>query len=402
MENFTGNHKNSRKILKPQVIGKQSIYLRKRSSILKYTSQRSKQMATTSAKSRMLHLLALAREEEQRFLETLSEEEKAEKGTLEQNSAKEMLAHITAWKSMHAQKLATIARGETPPVWTDSEVVKKIDAQIFEQNRDRSWQLVLVDALQAYNDLVAQVERMSEEELSDPQHYDWQNGEPLWKEIQGNGMGHPIFRMTAYYRQRGKLESAHSLQERKVTAMRQYETPDETLAAALYDMACYYALDGLSELAMERLTEALRLRPTLVGWSSNDSDLATLHTTPAYQALYAEFKEIGSPPAETLIDRASVQALQHDGTPPLILDVRNPSEYQQGAIAEALNLPVSQLQQRLQELPSDQLIVTYCNMHSRGESRCERAAALLREKGYQAKALDGGLPGWKEAGLPVK
>lgn len=48
------------------------------------------------------------------------------------------------------------------------------------------------------------------------------------------------------------------------------------------------------------------------------------------------------------------------------------------------------------------LIVTYCNMHHRGESRGERAAALLREKGYEARTLDGGYPAWKEAGLPVE
>jgi rhodanese-related sulfurtransferase len=27
---------------------------------------------------------------------------------------------------------------------------------------------------------------------------------------------------------------------------------------------------------------------------------------------------------------------------------------------------------------------------------------MLREQGYQAKALDGGYPGWKEKGFPVE
>ncbi len=39
---------------------------------------------------------------------------------------------------------------------------------------------------------------------------------------------------------------------------------------------------------------------------------------------------------------------------------------------------------------------------SDGESRGERAAAMLREHGYQARALDGGYPGWKEQGFPVE
>jgi rhodanese-related sulfurtransferase len=40
-------------------------------------------------------------------------------------------------------------------------------------------------------------------------------------------------------------------------------------------------------------------------------------------------------------------------------------------------------------------------MHHRGSSRSERAAALLRESGYKAHALDGGFPAWKAGGYPV-
>jgi rhodanese-related sulfurtransferase len=40
-------------------------------------------------------------------------------------------------------------------------------------------------------------------------------------------------------------------------------------------------------------------------------------------------------------------------------------------------------------------------MHHRGASRSETAATLLRESGFDARALDGGFPAWKEAGFPV-
>lgn len=40
-------------------------------------------------------------------------------------------------------------------------------------------------------------------------------------------------------------------------------------------------------------------------------------------------------------------------------------------------------------------------MEHRGSSRSERAAALLRESGYEAQALDGGFPAWKAAAYPV-
>jgi phage shock protein E len=41
-------------------------------------------------------------------------------------------------------------------------------------------------------------------------------------------------------------------------------------------------------------------------------------------------------------------------------------------------------------------------MRHRGSSRSERAAALLRESGYDASALEGGFPAWEAAGYPVE
>ncbi|MCC6167856.1 MAG: hypothetical protein IT329_11565 [Caldilineaceae bacterium] len=41
-------------------------------------------------------------------------------------------------------------------------------------------------------------------------------------------------------------------------------------------------------------------------------------------------------------------------------------------------------------------------MHHRGHSSSERAAALLRESGYEARALEGGFPAWQAAGYPVE
>jgi rhodanese-related sulfurtransferase len=41
-------------------------------------------------------------------------------------------------------------------------------------------------------------------------------------------------------------------------------------------------------------------------------------------------------------------------------------------------------------------------MHQRGNSSSERAVALLRESGIQARVLDGGFTAWKAAGYPVE
>ncbi len=82
-----------------------------------------------------------------------------------------------------------------------------------------------------------------------------------------------------------------------------------------------------------------------------------------------------------------------------ILDVRPEDEFAAGHLPDALNIPFSQLERRLAELPPDQGIVAYC----RGPW-CVlwfEAVALLRNRGSRAQRLEDGYPEWKIAGLPI-
>lgn len=102
-----------------------------------------------------------------------------------------------------------------------------------------------------------------------------------------------------------------------------------------------------------------------------------------------------------LIDARELGERLDSAAAPMVIDVRGPKEYAAGHVAGAVNIPLSQLPKKLKRISREGLVVTYRNMHHRGESRGERAAALLRENGYAARTLDGGYPNWKEAGLPV-
>jgi rhodanese-related sulfurtransferase len=87
---------------------------------------------------------------------------------------------------------------------------------------------------------------------------------------------------------------------------------------------------------------------------------------------------------------------------PLVIDVRGTREYAASHLAGAVNIPLERLESRMGEVPSDRLVVTYCNMHHPGQSRGEEAASLLAEHGHQVMALQGGYPAWKQAGLPAE
>ena len=59
--------------------------------------------------------------------------------------------------------------------------------------------------------------------------------------------------------------------------------PDK--AGVLYNAACFEALAGRREAALEHLRAAFELEPeTVRGWAANDSDLDSLRDDPAFPA----------------------------------------------------------------------------------------------------------------------
>lgn len=82
-----------------------------------------------------------------------------------------------------------------------------------------------------------------------------------------------------------------------------------------------------------------------------------------------------------------------------VLDVRPEDEFALGHVAGALNIPLRELQARLDELDPSQEIVAYCRSHYCVLSY--EAVAALRTRGFKARRLEEGLPEWRAAGLPV-
>src|SRR5579872_5162501 len=359
-------------------------------------------MNDSPIKPRILDLLRFAHQQEQELMSTLSEAERDAPGTAERWSAKDILVNIMLWKELQTQKLAAAVRGETPPEWRDMQVVNAINANALEKYHNVPFQDVQREAERIFAALIAQVESMSEEELSDPARYEWSDGEALWHETLGNGLWHPFSQMVSLSMQRGNRETAMQLQEALLTAARRAELPPETIGVILYNQACFFATNGWPEKALSLLPEALRIRPTLVEFSKHDSDLDSLRTDPRFLALYDDAALQKSAPADALISPQELHDHFMAETVPLIIDVRGAGEYASGHVQGAVNIPLGQLPRKLSSIPREQPIVTYCNMHHRGESRGERAAVMLREKGYPARALDGGYPGWKEQGFPVE
>jgi rhodanese-related sulfurtransferase len=357
-------------------------------------------MSDTFGKSSILALLRFARQQERQMAERLSAEERDATGAPERWAAKDYLANVVVWKELQTEKLAAAQRGETPPIWRDPQVAHQINSDGFLRFRTRGFQELEDEAERAFQAFIAQVERLSEEELNDPNHFAWLEGEPLRGETMWNGVWRPCNQIAAFYLQSERRQAALQLQEDLLAAVRRTNMPPENLGYVVYNQACFYAINGWPDKALQLLPEALRLRPTLIEWSHHDSDLDGLRADAAFQAIFADPHL--QTPTTMLVGPQELRALAAGATPPFVIDVRGASEYAEGHVAGAVNIPFGQLERQLERIPRDRVVVTYCNMHHRGESRGERAAALLNQRGVPASVLDGGYPMWKESALPVE
>jgi rhodanese-related sulfurtransferase/uncharacterized membrane protein YphA (DoxX/SURF4 family) len=84
----------------------------------------------------------------------------------------------------------------------------------------------------------------------------------------------------------------------------------------------------------------------------------------------------------------------------VIVDVRSESEYESGHIKGALLIPVSQLEEKLDEIPQNKPILVYCNGSSC--NRSGNAAAILAANGFKEiyDLAGGGIDEWIDKGYP--
>src|SRR6266851_6582656 len=102
--------------------------------------------------------------------------------------------------------------------------------------------------------------------------------------------------------------------------------------------------------------------------------------------------------ATASIREIEVEALEALRGDELVLDVREPAEYDHGHVPGSINLPQADLATRLDELPRDRAVFVLCQ----GGFRSLRAARFLKQMGFeQVASVKGGTPAWSAAGKPL-
>lgn len=82
----------------------------------------------------------------------------------------------------------------------------------------------------------------------------------------------------------------------------------------------------------------------------------------------------------------------------ILLDIRTQDEYALGSLPGAINIPLDELRERMNELPKDKAIITFCAVGLRGYL----AYRILVQHGFtNVKNLSGGLKTYKAAVAPI-
>jgi rhodanese-related sulfurtransferase len=80
-----------------------------------------------------------------------------------------------------------------------------------------------------------------------------------------------------------------------------------------------------------------------------------------------------------------------------LLDVREDDEWQAGHAPDAVHIPLSELNARAREVPTDRDVYVIC----RSGARSAQAVVAFNNAGWTATNVEGGMHAWEAAGRPM-
>ena len=155
-------------------------------------------MDTSTSKAQLLERIRAERAGWEALLGEIGEERMTQPGATGEWAFKDVAAHLNGWRERTVARLEAARRDESPPPppWPagfdedSDEGVDRINAWIYERNRDRPLQDVLGEARAQFQQLEDAVGELPERDLTDPGRFPWLGGEPLGPAVLGGSFGH--------------------------------------------------------------------------------------------------------------------------------------------------------------------------------------------------------------------
>ena len=100
---------------------------------------------------------------------------------------KDVLAHLEAWEQRVVELIAKLRAGDPLAERVETD---QLNARFYRRDRDRSLADVRNSEVAAHGEVLAAIDAATEEELFDPSHFAWTEGEPLADWFRSNGDEH--------------------------------------------------------------------------------------------------------------------------------------------------------------------------------------------------------------------
>jgi hypothetical protein len=155
-------------------------------------------------KQTFLETLIEGRREWQALLDEVGEQRLLQPGVTGHWSVKDIIAHIAVWERWGAAltRAATARRPATFVEQFTTELTPELDAMPFDefnewmvaQSHNQPVKAVIDDEQQIYEELVASVTEMSEDDLTDPERQfpgmEWKGSRPMWDLLANQSYSH--------------------------------------------------------------------------------------------------------------------------------------------------------------------------------------------------------------------
>jgi len=140
-----------------------------------------------STKESLLAHLFAARETFEETIARIPEDQLETPILHDETSVKDMLGHIAFWEELATARFEALRAGQIPDPITDFDA---INARILNDFRHLSLEEVQEREQVAYQHILDMIEHASEDELFNPSHFAWTNGNPFTAWIKSNTWEH--------------------------------------------------------------------------------------------------------------------------------------------------------------------------------------------------------------------
>jgi tetratricopeptide (TPR) repeat protein len=195
-------------------------------------------------------------------------------------TAKDHLAHMTAWRNRGADLLDAVRTGRVPPekvVNDDAE-----NAKIYAATRDQSVEEVTREARASWERLAAAIEASSEMDLMKPHPHS--PGNAIWENVPGIA-GHLGTHLMWWYLETSDPDAAEASQLWARDVEHAATSNPKERAITTYNLACFYSRVGNIEKALPLLQESFDGNPDLLDWAGKDPDLDPIRGLPELRGL---------------------------------------------------------------------------------------------------------------------